>query len=49
MHAWDNRFTPTGGRVLTDDWNPSDVRLEEINYVMRARTRAALPASVQGW
>jgi spermidine synthase len=49
MHAWNNRFTPTGGRVLTDDWNPSDLRAEEINFRMRKETRAHLPASVQGW
>ena len=49
MHAWNNRFTPTGGRVLTDDWNPSDLRAEEINFRMRKETRAQLPASVQGW
>jgi spermidine synthase len=49
MHAWNNRFVPAAGRVLTDDWNPSDVRIEEINHVMRELTRKALPASVQGW
>ncbi len=48
-HAWDNRFTPTGGRVLTDDWNPADLRGEEINLASRRRTRALLPASVLGW
>lgn len=48
MHAWANRFTPTGGRVLTDDWNPSDLRSEEINLATRRKTRALLPASLLG-
>ena len=48
-HAWDNRFTPRGGRVLTDDWNPADLRGEEINLASRRRTRVLLPASVLGW
>jgi hypothetical protein len=48
-HAWDNRFTPTGGRVLTDDWNPADLRGEDINLASRRKTRALLPASVFGW
>ena len=47
-HAWDNRFTPTGGRVLTDDWNPSDLRSEEINLAARRITRALLPAALLG-
>jgi spermidine synthase len=49
MHAWNNRFTPAGGRVLTDDWNPVDLRCEEINLASRRRTRTLLPASVLGW
>ncbi len=48
MHAWANRFTPAGGRVLTDDWNPSDLRSEEINLATRRRTRLALPAALLG-
>jgi spermidine synthase len=48
MHAWGNRFTPAGGRVLTDDWNPSDLRSEEINLATRRRTRALLPAALLG-
>ena len=48
MHAWANRFTPAGGRVLTDDWNPSDLRSEEINFATRRRTRLALPAALLG-
>ena len=47
-HAWDNRFTPAGGRVLTDDWNPADLCGEEINLASRRRTRALLPASLLG-
>ncbi len=49
MHAWNNRFVPSGGRVLTDDWNPADLRSEEINLAARRRTRTVLPASVLGW
>ena len=48
MHAWANRYTPGGGRVLTDDWNPSDLRSEEINLATRRRTRAVLPAALLG-
>jgi spermidine synthase len=48
MHAWANRFTPTGGRVLTDDWNPSDLRSEEINLATRRRTRERLPVALLG-
>ena len=47
-HAWANRFTPAGGRVLTDDWNPSDLRSEEINLAARRITRALLPAALLG-
>ena len=49
MHAWANRFHPTGGRVLTDDWNPSDLRAEEINLASRRRVRTLLPATTLGW
>jgi len=48
-HAWDNRFTPAGGRVLTDDWNPADLRSEEINLAARRKTRSQLPAALLGW
>jgi spermidine synthase len=48
-HAWSNRFAPAGGRVLTDDWNPADLRAEEINLVARRKLRTLLPASVVGW
>jgi len=34
-HAWDNRFTPQGGQILTDDLNPVDVWAERINLVAR--------------
>jgi len=47
-HAWANRFTPVGGRVLTDDWNPSDLRSEEINLAARRATRALLPVTLLG-
>ena len=40
-HAWDSRFTPTGGRVLTDDWNPADLRSEDINLASRRRMLSA--------
>jgi spermidine synthase len=48
-HAWDNRFVPEHGRVLTDDWNPADLRAEEINRVARRAIRRELPASLMGW
>lgn len=35
IHAWDNRDTPEGGLVLTDDRNPCDLWVEEINRVAR--------------
>jgi spermidine synthase len=48
-HAWDNRYRPDRGRVLTDDWNPADLRAEEINLVARRFLRTLLPDSlVQG-
>lgn len=34
-HAWDNRFVPEGGQVLTDDLNPVDLWAERINLVAR--------------
>lgn len=48
-HAWDNRFVPEHGRVLTDDWNPADLRAEEINRVARCSSRRDLPAALLGW
>jgi spermidine synthase len=48
IHAWDNRYVPTGGRALTDDWNPSDLRVEEINLVARRQMRTLLPDSLLG-
>jgi spermidine synthase len=48
-HAWDNRFVPRGGRVLTDDWNPADLRAEQINRVTRRALRQDLPAALLGW
>ncbi len=49
MHAWNNRFHPTGGRVLTDDWNPSDLRAEEINRAARRMVRTQLSTAILGW
>jgi spermidine synthase len=45
-HAWENRYRPDRGRVLTDDWNPADLRAEEINRVARLKLRALLPDSL---
>ena len=45
-HAWENRYRPGRGRVLTDDWNPADLRAEEINRVARIKLRALLPDSL---
>jgi hypothetical protein len=45
-HAWENRYRPGRGRVLTDDWNPVDVRAEEINRVAREKLRELLPDSL---
>ena len=45
-HAWENRYDPGYGRVLTDDWNPVDLRAEEINHVARLKLRALLPDSL---
>lgn len=47
LHAWDNRYRPVRGRVLTDDWNPVDVRAEEINRVARRWLTGALPESLR--
>jgi spermidine synthase len=45
-HAWANRYRPDRGKVLTDDWNPADLRAEEINRLARVRLRAVLPDSL---
>ena len=45
-HAWENRFVPRFGRVLTDDWNPSDLRSEEINLAVRKLLRTQIPDSL---
>ncbi len=38
-HAWDNRFEPEPGLVITDDLNPVDLWSEEINRVARRELR----------
>ena len=45
-HAWDNRYAPERGRVLTDDWNPSDLRAEQINLAARRWLRTVFPDSL---
>jgi len=45
-HAWENRYDPRMGRVLTDDWNPIDLRGDAINRAMRAKMRTILPDSL---
>jgi len=45
-HAWANRYTPANGRVLSDDWNPVDLRAEEINLVARRWLLTQLPDSL---
>jgi spermidine synthase len=45
-HAWENRFELLRGRVLTDDWNPCDLRAEEINLAARAWLRTQFPDSL---
>jgi spermidine synthase len=47
LHAWDNRYLPRHGRVLTDDWNPVDLRAEEINRAARRWLQIALPESLR--
>jgi hypothetical protein len=46
LHAWENRYRPGRGRVLSDDWNPADLRAEEINRVARLKLRLLLPDSL---
>jgi spermidine synthase len=45
-HAWENRYEPGHGRVLTDDWNPSDLRAEQINLAARKWLRTQFPDSL---
>src|SRR5262249_54095769 len=45
-HAWENRYRPGRGRVLTDDWNPAALRAEEINRAARLALHALLPDSL---
>lgn len=47
-HAWENRYVPGHGRVLTDDWNPSDLRAEQINLAARRWLRTVFPDSLIG-
>ena len=48
-HAWENQFEPAHGRVLTDDWNPADLRAAEISLAVRRFERTLLPARFVGW
>lgn len=48
MHAWDNQYVPNRGVVLTDDWNPVDLRTEEINRAARKVLHQLLPDSLTG-
>jgi hypothetical protein len=45
-HAWENQYRPEHGRVLTDDWNPVDLRAEEINLAARRWLRGQLADSL---
>ena len=45
-HAWENRYRPDRGRVLTDDWNPIDLRAEQINLEARRQMKAILADSL---
>lgn len=47
QHGWDNRYQPGRGKVLTDDWNPVDLRAEEINRAARKWLATALPESLR--
>jgi spermidine synthase len=46
MHGWYNRYAPRRGRVLTDDWNPVDLRAEAINRASRESVRRAVPVAL---
>jgi spermidine synthase len=48
-HAWDNRFVPGGGAVLTDDLNPSDLWAERINLVARRELHDFFGKSIASW
>ena len=48
MHAWENQYVPGHGVVLTDDWNPVDLRAEEINRASRKVLHEILPDSLTG-
>jgi len=45
-HGWENQYRPRNGVVLTDDWNPVDLRAEEINLVARRWLRTQIPDSL---
>ena len=48
-HAWDNRFAPPDGIVLTDDKNPVDVWAERINHVARVDLHRFWGNDGRGW
>ena len=48
-HAWDNRFVPGGGQVLTDDLNPSDLWAERINLVARRELHDFFGRGIASW
>ena len=48
-HAWDNRFVPGGGPVLTDDLNPSDLWAERINLVARRDLHSFFGKAIASW
>jgi len=49
LHAWDNRFIPRPGRVLTDDLNPADVWAEHINHEARRQLHEYFGSAVESW
>jgi hypothetical protein len=48
-HAWDNRFVPEGGQVLTDDLNPSDLWAERINLAARKDLHTLFGHDIASW
>ena len=48
-HAWDNRFVPGGGQVLTDDLNPSDLWAERINLAARRDLHGFFGNTIASW
>lgn len=48
-HAWQNRFVPGGGPVLTDDLNPSDLWAERINLVARRDLHTFFGRGIASW